>query len=920
MPTADAATLTTLPIVSQIIGGHNASPFDLFEPGPSSALTASRNYATSPPTELTDAACGAALPWVTNAVSDAPTPRASASAAATRIQASHRGKSARRRVGNPIANPSTSALPPQPPRAARPAATAAPSRHASRTSPPAEPADVTMSMASARPLSDGADHESDDDAARGFRIQALAAAHALEHPAPEDASPVSYNAFICLTCGAPRAPVADATFCHRCGYPLPPPPQAEISPDDAGAGAGAPPPRQRTTGAATTPARPPPRHRPPPSMPSPDLPHHASAREVSFVAPAHRPHRAQRFPEEAVASRDAGVASQQADPGGSGGGGYLGAYLQSKEREQLGHAHMRNRARGSTYAPPSVRHARPPPALPKAHPAARQPLGFGSTAPQRHGLTGLLGMRGAAGMTSDPIGIQSSGDGAGRMHASMHAGSREPGTHPASRPYVPWERSLAFQKAQHQQAAAVVAWEEEQAAVAAAAAAAASRAHRAPPSLPGAGDESPVDGVRMAEDARQLGLSTTIPLRRPQDHLLKQPMMKFVRAPGFLPPPPPVSASPAVAGTSSPSHPAFYDPQHDPRARAPPSHPSAPGWRPPPTLGAAGAAHHRMSRSASGGMLPAASTPHPVPSSGAQAPHRPPPAVDWHKSMLDTPVVRSILGSASAAMARHRRDFPEMAPDCLILVEISTKRRGISTTHDERLYDEYYQRVAQAIGERINSADSGSRAHVKAMVARAPPPEKSALQVGLGTDAAAAESSRHLGLPNNVAYTGAPESRLGAFEVYAVTQYAADGALNVPRVAGLHSKLWTRKFPNAGKLVRAAQALLEPVFRRHDGDLALRAAMRTVPLDRQAMRTAMHSFGQHASPEVIEEALNRLDVSDVADAALRDAAARCDVAGAGEDAPAAAIALSEGIDAYRKQASSDALTAAEARLRVAQAV
>ena len=74
--------------------------------------------------------------------------------------------------------------------------------------------------------------------------------------------------------------------------------------------------------------------------------------------------------------------------------------------------------------------------------------------------------------------------------------------------------------------------------------------------------------------------------------------------------------------------------------------------------------------------------------------------------------------------------------------------------------------------------------------------------------------SHALGLPDNVAFTHAAESRLGAFEVFLVTNFADDGVLALPRVAGLHSKLWTRRFPSAARLVREVQHVLLPVFRR----------------------------------------------------------------------------------------------------------
>ena len=74
--------------------------------------------------------------------------------------------------------------------------------------------------------------------------------------------------------------------------------------------------------------------------------------------------------------------------------------------------------------------------------------------------------------------------------------------------------------------------------------------------------------------------------------------------------------------------------------------------------------------------------------------------------------------------------------------------------------------------------------------------------------------------------------------------------MHVPRVAGLHSKLWTRRFPSTQRLLRACHELLGPVFRRADGDTAMRAALRSQPLDRAALRGVMERYGAYASPEV----------------------------------------------------------------------
>ena len=104
-----------------------------------------------------------------------------------------------------------------------------------------------------------------------------------------------------------------------------------------------------------------------------------------------------------------------------------------------------------------------------------------------------------------------------------------------------------------------------------------------------------------------------------------------------------------------------------------------------------------------------------------------------------------------------------------------------------------------------------------------------------------------------------------------ITNFPSDGGLRVPRVAGLHSKLWTRRFPNCGRLVERIQALLTPVFKRLEGDVAMRRVLHAAPLDKGALREAMREYGECASAQVVQEALGRLDTSDAADEALRAA-------------------------------------------------
>lgn len=240
-------------------------------------------------------------------------------------------------------------------------------------------------------------------------------------------------------------------------------------------------------------------------------------------------------------------------------------------------------------------------------------------------------------------------------------------------------------------------------------------------------------------------------------------------------------------------------------------------------------------------------------------------------TVLDSPVVRSMLSTARAALVKQALEYPD-TPEVLILVEIATKSRGISVTHDQQLYNSYYHKITEAIGDRISSPEPGSHASCAAMVSLAPRPEPNAIQRGL-RDSVQGGSSRGKLFADNVAYSFAPECRLGAFEVFLVTSFDADGSASfVPRVCGLHSKLWTRKFPSVAKLVRHIQHTLLPVFRRQDGDKALAALLRGRPRDEvRALRDVLSAYGRYSSPQVVERATQELLLIDEADAELREA-------------------------------------------------
>ena len=75
-------------------------------------------------------------------------------------------------------------------------------------------------------------------------------------------------------------------------------------------------------------------------------------------------------------------------------------------------------------------------------------------------------------------------------------------------------------------------------------------------------------------------------------------------------------------------------------------------------------------------------------------------------------------------------------------------------------------------------------------------------------------------MPENLPFTGhfaalhgrARPSRLGAFEVYLILLIPSANGETQVRLAGLHSKLYTRLFPRADAIVRRCQTMLRPLF------------------------------------------------------------------------------------------------------------
>jgi hypothetical protein len=251
---------------------------------------------------------------------------------------------------------------------------------------------------------------------------------------------------------------------------------------------------------------------------------------------------------------------------------------------------------------------------------------------------------------------------------------------------------------------------------------------------------------------------------------------------------------------------------------------------------------------------------------------RKPPLLPWKQQMLNSATVRSFITHSLAALRKRAHADPEHTPSVLILVEMGCKvgaGTGSSLNHNAAVYNHYMQRVSAAVGDCVRSPEPDSDATISAMVSLAPPP----------TDPSAAGERGVLArldpsLPSNVAFAHARESRLGAFEVYMLTSFPADGSLAVPRVAGLHSKLWTRRFPHCGRLIKELQNLLLPAFRRLDGDEALSRALQPPAFDAQLLRDVFEVHGPFASPEVVERARARLGLVAQADSALQEGMAQ----------------------------------------------
>ena len=225
-------------------------------------------------------------------------------------------------------------------------------------------------------------------------------------------------------------------------------------------------------------------------------------------------------------------------------------------------------------------------------------------------------------------------------------------------------------------------------------------------------------------------------------------------------------------------------------------------------------------------------------------------------------------------------------PSLTILVEIKCHSRwrggyhGFSVIHDAEKYDDALKRLEEKIGNAIPPPDPNSEAPpipVKIQLANVPreryhpmqtnsyPRKGAERQMQAILEAYAEKDGRNpvvetvktdYQLPDNLSFTGehvndrrhgVEACRLGACEVFLVTCQdvpaghvtpAAEGAdfgttagaaaarPTLRPYYGLHSKLWTRRFPNAENVLKRCQECLEPVFRRYDADVILRSLLK----------------------------------------------------------------------------------------------
>lgn len=244
----------------------------------------------------------------------------------------------------------------------------------------------------------------------------------------------------------------------------------------------------------------------------------------------------------------------------------------------------------------------------------------------------------------------------------------------------------------------------------------------------------------------------------------------------------------------------------------------------------------------------------------------------WREHMLETVAVRKMLDSARAELRQQRLDSWSEAsdptvPSVAVLIETKCHQidrggyHGFSLRQSAAKYEQVLERLHQVIGNEIAAPDESGAPSIPVMVARGDtgrerfmchshhtyPRRGSERLLEATLEAQAEAGSRAQMVPNvktdyqmpdNLSFTGefvhgrkegVEVCRLGAFEVYLITcQDTPPGEeppAGMPRLQpyySLHSKLWTRLFPNADNVLKRCQQCLRPVFQRYDSDEILK--------------------------------------------------------------------------------------------------
>lgn len=230
-----------------------------------------------------------------------------------------------------------------------------------------------------------------------------------------------------------------------------------------------------------------------------------------------------------------------------------------------------------------------------------------------------------------------------------------------------------------------------------------------------------------------------------------------------------------------------------------------------------------------------------------------------------------------AAAARERNGVTALSTDvssvfyergfhATILVEMNCGT-GFTIKHNELKYQHYLERVQEELGCGVSSHidDDGcvdSLVELTEAVSSAP---------GVWE----AHNFATGNIPSNVPFLCAGARRLGAFEVYMVVRQPG----KPDACYGLHSKLWTRRWPSVSKLTREAQRALEGPFRQM---AALRTCRRLVAdatgsgsssggREASTLKSALHEYGDVLPLESRAQLQQLLDVCQRADKAIRAA-------------------------------------------------